>query len=179
MQAAWIISAHLVEAWLFETSSVLGLHEASRSKNTISQVVRHELKIAEHGFPVRLLLQTSPTLQSTRSFVDRRPPSLQPDEDICRNEREKKPCQLIWTQIHDLHTPSLAPPIALHGMTVIWGCFHNVLPSNFSGVYFRDVWIRWQTAENVAATPQRSCFSELSERRPNPPPPEPLHKRWD
>lgn len=55
MQAAWIISAHLVEAWLFETSPVLGLRGASGSKNTISQVVSHELKIAEHSFPVRLL----------------------------------------------------------------------------------------------------------------------------
>lgn len=55
MQAAWIwiISVHLMEAWLFETSPVLGLRGAGRSKNTISQVVSHELKIAEHNFPVQ------------------------------------------------------------------------------------------------------------------------------
>lgn len=54
MQPAWIISVHSVQAWLFETSPVLGLQGAGGSKNTISQVVSHELKIAEHSFPVRL-----------------------------------------------------------------------------------------------------------------------------
>lgn len=55
MQPAWIISVHLEESGLFETSSVLGLQGAAGSKNTISQVVSHELKISEHGFAVRLL----------------------------------------------------------------------------------------------------------------------------
>lgn len=32
---------------------------------------------------------------------------------------EKKICQVIWTQIHDPHTLSLAPPIRCHGSTVI------------------------------------------------------------
>lgn len=103
MHAAWIISVHLVGAWLFETSPVLSLQGASRSKNTISQVVSHELKIAKHSFPVRLLYHSSnptspplPQLFSTPNptqctvFRDRRPPSLQPDEEICRNEKERE-----------------------------------------------------------------------------------------
>lgn len=103
MQAAWIISMHLVAAWLFETSPVLGLRGAGGSKNTISQVVSHELKIAKHSFPGRLLYCPSnpPTSSSSQListpnptqhtvFRDRRPPSLQPDEEICRNEKRKR-----------------------------------------------------------------------------------------
>lgn len=103
MQAAWIISMHLVAAWLFETSPVLGLRGAGGSKNTISQVVSHELKIAKHSFPGRLLycpsnpptsspsqLISTPNPTQHTVFRDRRPPSLQPDEEICRNEKRKR-----------------------------------------------------------------------------------------
>lgn len=99
MQAAWIISVHLVETRLFETSSVLGLRGTGGSKNTISQVVSHELKISEHGFPVRLLHcrpqthphppQTHPQYTARTVFQDRRLASLQPDEEICWNERQR------------------------------------------------------------------------------------------
>lgn len=75
MQAAWIISMHLVEAWLFETSPVLGLRGAGGSKNTISQVVSHELKIAEHSFPVRLLhCPPNPPTSSQPQLISTPPP---------------------------------------------------------------------------------------------------------
>lgn len=112
-----------METRLFETSSVLGLRGTGGSKNTISQVVSHELKISEHGFPVRLLHcrpqthphppQTHPHYTAHTVFQDRRLASLQPDEEICWNERQrggrKKICQVIWTQIHDPHTLFTCP----------------------------------------------------------------------
>lgn len=184
MQPAWIISVHSVQAWLFETSPVLGLQGAGGSKNTISQVVSHELKIAEHSFPVRLLhcppnppaflLRSNlspppaPTLPPytahTVVFRDRRPPSPQPDEEICRNEKRKKEKErgggkkesTNWSgHRYMTHIPSPSPhPSPRHAAAVIWGCFHNVLPSNFFGVYFGDVWIRWQTG--------RKCGTDTS-----------------
>lgn len=54
MQVAWIISVHLVAFGRSETSPAAGVRLAGGSKNTISQVVSHELKIARHSFPVRL-----------------------------------------------------------------------------------------------------------------------------
>lgn len=54
MQVAWIISVHLVAFGRSETSPAADVRLAGGSKNTISQVVSHELKIARHSFPVRL-----------------------------------------------------------------------------------------------------------------------------
>lgn len=194
MQAAWIISVHLVETRLFETSSVLGLRGTGGSKNTISQVVSHELKISEHGFPVRLLHcrpqthphppQTHPHYTARTVFQDRRLASLQPDEEICWNERQrggrKKTCQVIWTQIHDPHTLSLAPPIAamvrLSFKDVFTMFYHPIFVECTSGKCELD----GKREENVAETPQRSCVSELSRsprRHPNQLPREPFHKR--
>lgn len=79
MQPAWIISVHSVQAWLFETSPVLGLQGAGGSKNTISQVVSHELKIAEHSFPVRLPhCPPNPPAFLLRSNLSPPPSSLHP-----------------------------------------------------------------------------------------------------
>lgn len=142
MQPAWIISVHSVQAWLFETSPVLGLQGAGGSKNTISQVVSHELKIAEHSFPVRLPhCPPNPPAFLLRSNLSPPPSSLHPStihsahcsvswqkaafpatwwrnlpewkkkEGERKRRGKKRICQLIWTQIHDPHTLSLAPPI--------------------------------------------------------------------
>lgn len=61
MQVAWIISVHLVAFGQSETSPAAGVRLAGGSKNTISQVVSHELKIARHSFPVRLPQLPHPT----------------------------------------------------------------------------------------------------------------------
>lgn len=147
------------------------------SKNTISQVVSYELKIAEHSFPVRLLhcppdpttfsplwLISTPHPTQHTVFRDRRPSSLQPDEEICWNEKERerkrgKKESANWSgHRYMTQIPSHSPhPSPRHGTTVIWRCFHNVLPSNFFGVYFRDVWIRWQTGRKCG----RNTSAEL------------------
>lgn len=200
MQAAWIISVHLVEAWLFETSPVLGLRGASGSKNTISQVVSHELKIAEHSFPVRLLhcppnpptssppqlISTPHPTQHTQCFVTegRLPSNLMKKsagmEKKERKRRKKKSAN--WSgHRYMTHIPSHSPHpspamVRLSSKDVFTMFYHPIFLECTSGTCELD----GKRGENVAETPQRSCVSELSRsprRRPYPPPPEPFHKR--
>lgn len=186
MQPAWIISVHSVQAWLFETSPVLGLQGAGGSKNTISQVVSHELKIAEHSFPVRLPhCPPNPPAFLHRSNLSPPPSSLHPStihsahcsvswqkaafpatwwrnlpewkkKEGERKRRGGKKESANWSgHRYMTHIPSPSPhPSPRRAAAVIWGCFHNVLPSNFFGVYFGDVWIRWQTG--------RKCGTDTS-----------------
>lgn len=82
-----------------ETSPAAGVRLAGGSKNTISQVVSHELKIARHSFPVRLPQLPHPTQTPTPTFLqltvfrDRRTPSSQPDDETSergRGEQRKR-----------------------------------------------------------------------------------------
>lgn len=194
MQAAWIISVHLVETRLFETSSVLGLRGTGGSKNTISQVVSHELKISEHGFPVRLLHcrpqthphppQTHPHYTARTVFQDRRLASLQPDEEICWNERKRggRKKSAKWSgHRYMTHIPFHLPHpsaamVRLSFKDVFTMFYHPIFVECTSGKCELD----GKREENVAETPQRSCVSELSRsprRHPNQPPREPFHKR--
>lgn len=122
------------------------------SKNPIRQVVSHELKINGHGFPVSppspLFIRYQPFIQC---FLWQKASVRW--KKIWKKKRETKKKRRTDQNTH----PN-------HGMAVIQRCFHNVLPSNFfSSERLREVWIRWQTGENVAETPQPSCVSELSQ----------------
>lgn len=110
MQVAWIISVHLVAFGRSETSPAAGVRLAGGSKNTISQVVSHELKIARHSFPVRLPQPPphhtpTPTFLQLTVFRDRRPPSSQPDEETSERGRgeERKRGKRSLTRTHDPH----------------------------------------------------------------------------
>lgn len=161
MQAAWIISMHFVEAWLFETSPVLGLQGAGGSKNTISQVVSHELKIAKHGFPGRLLYCPSnpptPTYLHLTPYAAHNvswqkaafPPTWWRNlpEWKRKGEKEGGKKSANWSgQRYMTHIPSHSPHpsptmLWLSSKDVFTMFYHPI----FFGVYFRDVWIRWQT----------------------------------
>lgn len=196
MQAAWIISAHLAEAWLFETSSVLGLQEAGRSKNTISQVVSHELKIAEHGFPVRLLRCPpnlpatispfpQPTQHSTHTVSWQKaafPPTWWRNLPEWKTKGDRKKKYANWSgHRYMTYIPPLSPHpspamVRLSSKDVFTMFYHPFFFKCTSGTCELD----GKRGENVAETPQWSWVSELSQSlrwRPYPLLPERLHKR--
>lgn len=197
MQAAWIISVHLEEAWLFETSPALGLLGVGGSKNTISQVVSHELEIAKHSFPVRLLYcPSNPT--PVYPSPPHRPPHLQryTAHSVSWQKAAFPPTWwrnlLEWKKEGErerwggggsanwsghrymTHIPSRSsPPIP----PLCSDCHPKMFSQCFTIQSFLECTsgtceLDGKRGENVAETPRRSCVSELSRsrrRRPVPP----------
>lgn len=168
MRAAWIISLHFVEASSSETHSAPGLWVAGEPKNTISQVVPHELKIQEHGFPVRQnpLIPPAPL-----SFMGGGRRSSDPGRKEIRKRYRNMTHNSSW-----LTPPSLSPKRPYHAATVIEGCFHNVLPSNFCRACHREVWIR--RLRHLSAAALAGCHEARGGTlTPTPPVLEPFIKR--
>lgn len=206
MQAAWIISVHLEEAWLFETSPALGLLGVGGSKNTISQVVSHELEIAKHSFPVRLLYcPSNPTpaylLHPPLPYLQRYtahsvswqkaafPPTWWrnlPEWKKRRRKRERREGEKNLPTDLDTDTWPTYPfprprPSPRRAPTVIRRCFHNVLPSNLFWSVLRGP-VNWMAngekmwQRHLGGAVLASCH-EAGDGAPYPPPAEPLHKR--
>lgn len=157
MRAAWIIPLHFVEASSSRTHSASGRGAAGEPGNAISQVVPHELKIQEHGFPVRQAPPTSPGFREG---------GVAPLTRAGRKKAEK--------QIHDPQFLLVDPSPQRHAATVIQGCFHNVLPSNFCSACLREVWMR--RLRHLAAAALAGCHEARDGATP-PPAPEPFHKK--
>lgn len=147
MQAAWIIWAHLVKAWSFETCSVSGLRRAGGSKNAISQVVAHELKITEHDFLGRLHCRSCPPQYSVTEgclffhpdgeFQGKISLVFSPD-DLTR--------QQIWRKQPDDWSGYSSHHPFPHDTTITSGVF-TMFYHPLYGVYVWDVWIRWRVGK--------------------------------
>lgn len=193
MQAAWIISAHFTEAWLFETSPVLGLQGAGGSKNTISQVVSHELKIAKHSFPDRLLYCPSnpptPTYLYLPPYAAHNvswqkaafPPTWWRNLPEWKKKREKEEGGNLPTDLDRETWPTYPLPRPAHPPTTLWLSSEDVFTMFYHPIFLEctsgTCELDGKRGENVAETPQRRCVSELSRSCRHPLLPEPLHKR--
>lgn len=129
MRAAWIISLHFVEASSSETHSAPGLWVAGEPKNTISQVVPHELKIQEHGFPVRQnpLIPPAPL-----SFMGGGRRSSDPGRKEKRKDTETWPTTHLGWPL-PLSPPNVPTMLQLSSRDVFTMFYHPIFAERASG----------------------------------------------
>lgn len=125
-----------------ETSPAPGLRVASGSKNTISQVLSHELKIARHSFPVRPPPHPHPNGPAALCVPWQKATFL---PTWWRNLMKRRK---VWGEhtTHISHNWPRPPPSTLQlSSEDVFTVFYYLFSFFFYLIVnFRDVWIRWQ-----------------------------------